>query len=678
MLPTSAIGAASSVLSPQGGVVLSNGTTAVTLYLSDLQLEHLGPRSFSQNPLFKRIIPGSDRNVIATQTAAVFTDELLRVVSGSYSGCPIGIEVKGDMANTPARNELTRLEKIIDASGLPVEGYARGNHSSGHAFGVINVGSPWYKRLQRLPLIGRFFFEKEMEDAAGGADNVLSARDTMEAMHRLLHRHREDPIPLEAINMPIHQADYDGYQPISTEERIPFLDQNRAANFNAFWKQTSSPGDAGQAQTRHWECVVNYDIANTPERDSSAVHPIYLQATETVRFHTRDGSEVPVYTISLDGMDNNSLLAIDGTMSEFQVRLVELFMDQMKAENPKAKFKFSSHFSAKSLTSSLFFWRIRRARKAFRRLLGREELILFSFGHTHERGIQDLNKTLKLGRKTPLMEVNVPSLIDYHPVISGRDQQDHDARAIVIEKLRCYEREDGTPLLALGLEFKGLNPAEIEHGEDPAVQEALRSFACRHGYLRARETVRMFRNKHIVGWLHSHFRRLGVLVTQGLNVFRPGKLINYWKNLSVTQYAIDNFTVASTVNMFNEAYHLLPFLESIRKLIGDDEEEGQLAVRAQIESLRLALMQDYVVRRHDFEEALSNGARPADMRKYNDLFQRVHGHRLSKLFSQLRPGSPARAFVILAGIEASKGEYHYNRGKPTKVPNMVAPILIDI
>lgn len=676
-----------------GGRVLDTNSTLVTYYLSDLQFEHLGERGFTHNPLLKLLLPVADRNVIATQTAALFTDELLRHVQDDHKDHDQVAEVKGDVADTPLKSEIKRLEAILNRREIHVEGYARGNHSSKNLFGVFNLDSPWYERLHKFPLFGRFSIDDQLEGAAEKPGDILDQQETMEAMHRILTCHREDKPGPKRITTAVHAADYNGYQLLGSEEAIAFLPENLERNFRTFWKPSKGTQMGLTRETRFWECIVNYDIAGEKHKGrGTKVNPIYLQASETARIRAKDGTECPVFTISIDGLDHrNFLAAIGAGVSELQVRLIETFMERMLRENPRARFKISSHFSAREIVSPPWYlpwrrWGSGKARKAFRRLLSKEEVILFSYGHTHERKVADLNKRLKLGRKTPLIEINVPSLIDYHPNI-GRDDGDHrDARALVIEKLRLREDPQKGRRLVIDLEYRGLDQEDIREGKTPAVEAALQDFAKDHGYLRARETVKMLRNKHWFGWSYSHAKRLFEFLWYGfLQVFllRGRHWIDYWKRLSVTQYAIDNFTVVSTVNMFNEAYHLLPFLESVARFIRNDEEPGQLAIRAHLMGLRTALMEDLVVRRHQFEEALSSGRRPAELRLYNDLFSRTRSHRLSELLLRLRVGGEARAFALLAGLEASKEEFQMRRfmflkAKPSKVPNQVPPIEIPI
>jgi hypothetical protein len=333
-------------------------------------------------------------------------------------------------------------------------------------------------------------------------------------------------------------------------------------------------------------------------------------------------------------------------------------------------------------------WRRRegkKAREAFRRLLGREEVILFSYGHTHSRKVTDLNRDLKLGRKSQLVEINAPSLIDYHPNQHHHNGEYHDARALVVEKLRFVEDSRGRRLM-INLEYRGLDSKDIREGRTPEVDAKLKDFEEKHGYNRARETVKKLRNQHIVGWAYSHLKRLAEFVGYGflqLLLLRGKAWRKYWRDLSFSQYVLDNFTVVSTVNMFNEAYHLIPFLESVAHFIRADAEPGQLAVRAQLLGIRTALLENAYSRQHEFEQALASGARPSELKTYNDLFLRAKAHRIADLLLRLKPGSEARAFAILASIQASKDEFQKRRflffkTKPTRVPNQVPTIEIPL
>jgi hypothetical protein len=687
-----------------GGRVLHPNTTLATFYISDPQFEYLGARGFTHNPLIKWFAEPADRNVILTQTAPLWVDELLLRTKEDFERqhphCKLALEVKGDVADTPLQTEIKRLETIISRHGIPVEGYTRGNHSSEIAHGVFNLTSPWYERIRnfRWPPFRwfRFSLDEQLEGTAEEPGDILKQQETMKAMNRIVTCCREDKPGPERITTAVHEADYDGYQLLvghdRPEERVAFSAENLDRNFRTFWKPTKGTETNSPRETRFWECIVNYDIANEKQRlRATKVNPIYIQASETARFRADDGTEYPVYTLSLDCLDHKNLLAAVGAgVSGLQVRLLEIFMEKMLRENPRARFKISSHYSAKDLVSVPWYmpWRRRegkKAREAFRRLLACEEVVLFSYGHTHARKVTDLNRDLKLGRKSPLVEVNAPSLIDYHPNQQQHNGEYNDARALVVEKLRFVEDSRGRRLV-IDLEYRGLDSKDIRAGRTPEVDAELKEFEAKHGYNRARETVKKLRNQHIVGWFYSHMKRFAEFVGYGflqLFLFRGRAWFQYWKDLSVSQYVLDNFTVVSTVNMFNEARHLIPFLESVAKFIGVDSEPGQLAVRALLLGTRTALLENAYQRQHEFEQALATGTRPSELKTYNDLFLLTKAHRIADLLLRLKPGSPARAFAILASIQASKDEFQKRRflffkTKPTRVPNQVPSIEIPL
>jgi len=681
-----------------GGRYLPPNSPLVTYYISDPQFEFLSRRGFTHNPLLKWLLEPADRNVILTQTAPLWVDELLRQrmeENKAHAQCG---EVKGDVADTPLRSEIKRLEHILNRRGLPVEGYARGNHSSGNVFGVINLSSPWYHRVRNMrwfPFsLFRFSLDEQLEGAAEKPGDILRPQATMEAMHRILNNHREEMPKPKRISARVHAADGNGYQLLRSDDlevTYPFSSDRLEETFKTFWRASKGTQTNAPRETRFWECVVNYDIADErQEQRGTEVNPIYLQASETARFTAEDGSEYPVYTISLDGLDHKNLVAAVGAgVTEFQTRLIETFMDRMLKENPNARFKISSHFSAAEIVDVPWYmpWRRRgtqQARDAFRKLLQREEVILFSYGHTHRRDVRDLNATLKLKRKSSLIEINAPSLIDYHPNDHQRNGDTQDARALVVEKLKFVEDQKGRRL-TIDLEYRGLDEKDMVEGRTAAVDKALEDFERNHGYNRAKETVKELRNKHVIGWLKSHAKRFGEFLGNG--VFRaavnPKKWWNYWKDLTVAQYAIDNFTVVSTVNMFNEARHMIAFLESVATLIGTDPEPGQRAVRAQLLGLRMLLLENAYVRQQAFEKALANGERPSELKKYNDLFAISKTYRVADLLLRLKPGSPARAFAILASIRASREEFQKRRFfffkvKPTTVANQLPTIEVPL
>lgn len=671
------------------------GDVSTTLYVSDTQIEHLGPRPFTNNPLLKSLFPAADRNVIATQTAAVFIDELLRQAKQRHQGENLSIQIVGDIPNTPAVSEMATFEEILERQDIPITGYTRGNHSSANAFGVVNSRSRFYNFIRKVPFFRRFSLRREVWKACGEGENMLTAQGSFEGMHRMLNHHRQVKSTIDQINRPVLKADYKEYQISEETPAIRFDSAHLEQNFRYFWTASASNESEDSEEPRYWEAMVNYQVADTKvgERDTK-VPPFYIQATEEARFDIGNGQELPVYSISLDSLDHNNFLAVSPELSELQIRLVETFMDTMIAEakrqgNPPPRFKLSSHFSTEQLLKRPWvrFWKGRQARKALKRLLKREEVILFTSGHTHERAGVDLNSRLRLKRKTHLPEIIVPSLIDYHPFAESPSKTFQNARALMIEKMRVEEDLPGQLHLEIDLEYKGLDKKATRKGLTPEVRQELKDYQQEHAYMRTRETLRESRSKHFVGWIKSHLGRFGEFIAVGLFGFfhSPVKQWHYWRTFSFTQYVIDNFTVLSTVNMFNEAFHLIPLLDSLIKFIDQEvEDPGKNAVRDQIKGLRYLLGEEYRVRRHEFESALSRGMRAEKLREFNDLFVRAETDRLARILLDLKPESQARIFAVLAGLAASKEEFEYHRRKlihrrkPTRIPNQIPTLSFPI
>ena len=173
---------AASTLPIEGGRVLYTDAPLVTYHIADTQFEHLGARGFTHNSLIKRLFRPANRDVTGTQTAGLVVDELLDHVTKDNAGHAQAIEVKGDVADTPLRSEIARLEKVINRHNIRVEGYTRGNHSSGNVFGVVNRASPWYARLRKLPLIGRFSLIEQLEGAAWAGAARLAANSRLNSV----------------------------------------------------------------------------------------------------------------------------------------------------------------------------------------------------------------------------------------------------------------------------------------------------------------------------------------------------------------------------------------------------------------------------------------------------------------------------------------------------------------
>jgi hypothetical protein len=368
------------------------------------------------------------------------------------------------------------------------------------------------------------------------------------------------------------------------------------------------------------------------------------------------------------------------------MRLVENFIDRTLKENPNARFKLSAHFAAERVlrgdTSCA-------TRELLKNLLSREEVVLFTGGHSHDRQIHNLTAELKLKRTTPLMEIVVPSLIDFHPSQNKTTKMYEDARALVIETMTVDKNAEGQPILKIDLEYQGLDREDIRGDFMPSVEERLAWFKKNHGYQRGQETIDDIKGKHIRGFWKRRLKRLGQFLTVGLPPLLLPFLLpipsvrkgfrEFWaRTFSPIQAVIDNFTVVSTVQMFNECEHFMPFLESVVHFMKLDAEPGEAAAQAQIEGIMNALKSEYEARRPAFEKAVAAGTSAAELKKYADLYQRADLHVLPELLLSLKYGGRARAFAVLAGLDASQQEYEWQDGKPATVPNKVPVISVRV
>jgi len=647
---------------------LALGQTHTTLYLSDPQFEHLGPRAFIDNPLIDYFIPSADRNLVSVATAPVFVDTLMHHVRESHDAR--SIQILGDVPDTPCNTELGHMEKILERHPVPVEGYDRGNHSSSNAFGVVNMFSRVYGWV--VGLLKRDPLKEEVCKSCSGCKNVLTTQETMRGMHRIVHRHRTPVRTVEETSVRVAKADAKSYA-LEGSSPVAFSPENRGRDMETFWKPT--PDRDGK--TRFWEAVVNFHVAEEmPDQRSTKVNPFYLQACEEARFVLDDGSEVPVYNINLDSLDHGHVLAVQPAISELQVRLVQAFIEQKLLENPNARFKLSAHFSSVSIAKGSSC----ATREIFKQLLSREEIILFSGGHTHQRELTDLTAKLGLKRRSRLTEIIVPSLVDYHPSQSKDSKIYQDARALVIETMKVEKDSSGRPALKIDLEYQGLDREDLKSGRTPEVEERLKWFKENHGYQRAKETVDNLKWKHIRGFAIRRLRRVGEFFTQGLVPFRWQAFKAYWKrNVSPLRRVMENFTVVSTVQMFNECEHFIPFLKSVVHFMKLDEtDSADNAARLQIQGVLNTLEIEYNQRRPQFEAEVLRGDSAETLQRFNDLYERAGIHLLPELFLQLKLGGQARAFVVLAGLDASQEEFEYHRGRPTKIPNNVPTISVPI
>lgn len=684
------LGPLPAVAHPVSTPIASVGTT---LYLADPQFEREGARSWLDNAGMDRIIPSAHRNVAAMLTAPLYTDTLLRQAKTMENSSPVKMQVLGDVADTPCESEMADFEEVLDRHPeIPVVGFDRGNHSSANAFGVVNILSRPYQWLKKVLLKEKEdTLEKQLCEKCGGPGTPLNPQKSFAAMHRILNRRRPDAPSVEEINVEVHDASYKGFTPNQI--------------FRTFWRQ--APG-----QEPFWECLVNYHVANQPERDrKSEISPFYLQAAEEGRVRTSDGREVPIFTISLDSQDLENPLAVLPGISELQVRLVETFIDEMRARHPGALFKLSAHFPAGRILGKKEAWydirswfnrTSRAARCAFKKLLSREEVILFVSGHVHSREVHDLTEQFGLDRKTPLREIVVPSVTDFSPVRKAGSEKLSDARAIGVESMTVEKGKDGRHHLKIEVDYRGLDPEDLKgKGLTPAVEEAVSRQDREHGYQKTLETMLQKLGRPLfLGFGGPLGRRLiwqflkkrlwsfwGFLTAVALPLpflWIPllwKRFQNYLRKPSFVQDIFDALTVVSTEQMFNEAEHLLPFFESLTQFIAKETEPGDAAaeaVLAGVQKVYADLKTHYNARRPGFDAAVKDKTDAAQLTQYKDLFERAGLDVLPAMLLNLKEEGEARAFAVMVGLESARAEYEFHRRKPTEVPNDALTVTIPI
>ncbi|MBI3541375.1 MAG: hypothetical protein HY073_04485 [Deltaproteobacteria bacterium] len=225
----------------------------------------------------------------------------------------------------------------------------------------------------------------------GGQENVQNKEILIKFLYKKVFNQEPDPALLR-------EATHHRYRLKKGEDWVPW---DSPKTFPTFWKQKEDGS---------WNALVKNvplpDVNDRPEQKWT-----YVSAT---RLKTPPSSP-PVFFIARDDMDYSNdgteFGALQGHVSNRQVRLIESFMDEMARQYPGAKFIIGGHFPLTSVAnvhgSGLF------------RVLSDKRLIAAIAAHTHQRGYADLsqgsfaedNEIRRSGQ--PLPEITVPSMTDF-------------------------------------------------------------------------------------------------------------------------------------------------------------------------------------------------------------------------------------------------------------------------
>lgn len=611
-----------------GGLITGPDRDVVTLLIGDPQTT-LGRRPTAlQSPLLDRIQNTAYRSLISTMFASLYTYVLVKKADQDAvkaNAVHVSLAFLGDGAENPTREEMGQVGAIAFATGRPIIGFAPGNHDGGYFAGVVNYKSRAVRTILNVPLLAKWDLNREMLEAAGEEANILTRERSIDAIRSITNLKRISPKQTRDINVKV-LSDGTGCrillpseQNSSREKILEFRSDNVLEIFRTFWTPSDATIANSDKEQRFWECVVNHDTSVLDEEYRSKwPQPFYLHATESARFRDKDGTEFPLYTITIDCMDHDKTLgAFKGEISALQAQLIENFIESQLQENPNAHFQIHGHFKAEDILECSRlryrkYKRTKRAREIFRRTLSRKEVILYVHGHEHNRKKMDLNQALNLGRSTPLPQIAVPSTIDN----TFTDHKTYrNARSILVSKTRLNRDERGNRSLQISMNFQGFNQDDLGEAVTPEVREAMETFEKNHGFIRYKDSLNGLKHRHMIGFLKTFLFlpwRFSKAVYQKM---RGRDTDGYWQNFSLLQTAADNAAIASAINMFNEASHFIPMLESMIKFIEHDivthfdkvvGKKSRKRVSMTAEEMRLS---DFEQMRHAIVEKSSNRRR---------------------------------------------------------------------
>jgi hypothetical protein len=313
-----------------------------------------------------------------------------------------GMIATGDIADVANTEEMKIFFETLDRLKKADPLYRNllfmiGNHDMLHA-GVSRSGSDFYGLLGIvLRVSGTESYKKDIQiPEVGDRGKVLDKA----VLIRLLYKYffEKDPNPAE-----LASSTYTEYS-LKKGDMTSWDDTGQV--FRDFWRQEKDGS---------WNALVHYLPA---AKDKPEKAWIYASAVKMGDFQT-SASTTPVYFVSLDTMDylddGMSLGALQGHVSGEQVRIVEAFIESVRASEPGAKFVLGGHFPvAHGAYKGFSSWGIAKVKDSgLYRILSDDDVVAYVAAHTHDRGYADLSTFKPIDRATPLPQVVVPAVMDY-------------------------------------------------------------------------------------------------------------------------------------------------------------------------------------------------------------------------------------------------------------------------
>lgn len=638
-----------------------------SIYAGDFQFRTPQDQGPVQNAIF-------DKGLVSVAMRSLYTDSsapthLVELIRRTYAKVPdknqfTGIKGMGDYGDLGCDQEFDRLRLAVqllleENPDLRFTLLTPGNHDGGFYIGTLLrsgrslLADIWYPNVEFDAKFGQ----------CGEVENMTERGEGVADLNAIAQNWKGDPKKArEKITTHVKSGSRGGFR-LHDGERLSFKkDANEV--FKTLWKENTA--------LDRWDAILHlnssllgrhHDDKKSGEKDLLSILSentqmrrdprqwIHLQATRQTEFESSTGATVPIYEIALDSTDLTSAPLFAGTIkghvSQLQISAIENFMNAKLAENPNAKFKLNMHYPVAKMVAS--------ACHAMKRLLEREEVILVSDAHVHERGFNaDMRDEFKLKRKTPLAHLTVPSTIDM-------------PREVVLEKMNFTE-SNGKGRINFDFAFESLPETEIP-GYDQNVREALEYFeallaAKKENAPKTREKTYLYINEdEVIARLSPQMKRIAnneskrdIQIKELLTIlFRLGGQAS---NRFITEGSLRQIKI--------DFDYFLDFLDLVAGLLKLENPE-----RSKILESRIAKMRSYY-------EAWKIGYLRHDRQKYPFSAQRSHNDlytnaNLDDIFdflnSELPQGGATRAFFTAVGMRASAEEMEYHGYKLPEVPD---------
>jgi hypothetical protein len=639
------------------------------IYAGDFQFRTPQNQGPVQNAAFdKGIITVALRSLYGDAAAPSYVVQLIKHAHDSienkndFSGI-VGMGDYFDMGCEQERDMLSiAIEHMLQEDpNLRFTLMVPGNHDGGQFMGTL-----W--STKNFGNVVGIFYPKLIEDVQTG---ICGEADAIEERHesvRDLHGVFTDRLSLNDVTTHVKNGNRRLFRR-EDGEKIRFRKDPEKA-FDQLWHKTK--GD------ERWECVIHYDANlfgqhgeedHSHEPNPDKLNPfkklkefahvrgdvkqwIQLQAHKQVEFQTSTGSTVPIYNIALDTMDFTSYSDFSGTIkghiSKLQISVIENFMDEQLKENPNAKFKLAMHYPIDKLVCS--------SQGAFKKLLERDEIILVTDAHVHERGFEaNLGDRYKLKRLTPLPHLTIPSTADLT----------HD---VVVEDM-AFSEVDHNAQIDFTFHYEALDETEIP-GATPLVFEALNYFETEVAVIKERKLGKMPSSIYInendaIQTYDAQLKRVanghanrGMQIREILNIV-----------LRLKGRASDKFVAEGSIPQMKVDFeYFLLYLEIVAGLLKDEDAQKYEKLFKKIAELK----SQYGYWKEDYEYRKKQNLSHSKLALFNNLYTLADLDEIYNFLNDEVPvGGQTKAFILIAGLRASNEETRFHGYTPPPIPDAI-------